>query len=293
METVNSLAKTGVEPAEIKMCCAVAYQSEWATWLLGESFHPGGVALTEHLGRTLGLTPNMRVLDVAAGKGTSAIYLAQTFSVAVVGIEYGSRSVEAATAAANAAGVGERVHFQQGDAERLPFDAEQFDAVICECAFCTFPDKTAAASEIARVLKPGGKVGLMDLTRKGETPEDLQGLLAWVACIADAQPLDVYETYLRAAGLTITLCEEHNTTLAQLVQDVRTRLLAAELLLKLKKLALPIADFDQAKALARAAADAVRTGQFGYALLRATKPEKTDHLAPGKKTRNEATRTGK
>ena len=54
--------------------------------------------------------------------------------------------------------------------------------------------------------------------------------------------------------------------------------------MKLKKLALPIADFDQAKALARAAADAVRTGQFGYALLRATKPEKTDHLASGKKT---------
>ena len=82
MEAVNSLTKTGVELAEIKMCCAAAYQSEWATWLLGESFHPGGVALTEHLGRTLGLTPNMRVLDVAAGKGTSAIYLAQTFSVA-------------------------------------------------------------------------------------------------------------------------------------------------------------------------------------------------------------------
>lgn len=193
----------------------------------------------------------------------------------MVGVDYGSRSVEAAIAAANAAGISARVRFQQGDAERLPFDAGQFDAVICECAFCTFPDKTAAASEFARMLKPGGKVGMTDLIRNGETPENLQGLLAWVACIADAQPLDAYEAYLQAAGLTITLCENHDYALVQLVHDVRTRLLAAELLLKLKKLALPIAGFDQAQALARAAADAVRTGQFGYALVGATKPEKT------------------
>ena len=40
--------------------------------------------------------------------------------------------------------------------------------MICECAFCTFPDKRAAASEFARVLKPGGKVGLSDLTRAAD-----------------------------------------------------------------------------------------------------------------------------
>ena len=59
------------------------------------------------------------------------------------------------------------VRFEQGDAERLTLDDGQFDAVICECAFCTFPDKRAAAAEFARVLKPGGTVGLTDLTRSG------------------------------------------------------------------------------------------------------------------------------
>jgi ubiquinone/menaquinone biosynthesis C-methylase UbiE len=214
----------------------------------------------------------MRVLDVAAGRGASAIYLARTFGASVVGVDYGSIGVDAANAAAHSAGIGGQVHFQQGDAEHLPFDAEAFDAIVCECAFCTFPDKSAAAGEFARVLKEGGKIGMTDITRRGEVPQDLQGLLAWVACIGAAQPRDTYETYLRDAGLTITLGEEHGATLAQLVQDVRTRLLAAEIVVKLKRAQLPIADFDQAKALARAAADAVRAGLFGYTLLMATKP---------------------
>jgi arsenite methyltransferase len=220
----------------------------------------------------LGLRPAQRVLDVAAGKGTSAIYLAQTFGVAVVGVDYGGTAVEAANAAANTAGCGELVHFQQGDAEHLPFEAEAFDALICECAFCTFPDKSAAAREFARVLKPGGELGMTDVTRRGELPEELRGLLAWVACVGAAQSSDAYETDLREAGLQIVLSEEHDSALAHVVHDVRTRLLTAEILVRLKHIQLPFADFDQAKALARAAADAVRAGHFGYALLKATKP---------------------
>jgi arsenite methyltransferase len=233
----------------------------------------------------------MSVLDVAAGRGASAIYLARSFGVAVVGVDYGTTAVDTANAAANAAGIGEQVHFQQGDAEHLPFDDQQFDAIVCECAYCTFPDKSAAASEFARVLKPGGKIGMTDITRHGEVPEDLQGLLAWVACVGAAQPQDAYETYLREAGLTITLSEEHGAALAQLVRDVRTRLLATEILVTLKRVQLPIADFDQAKALARSAADAVRADQFSYTLLMATKPEQM--LTPGKKALNNTPCTGK
>ncbi len=51
--------------------------------LLGESFHPGGAALTERLGQLLALTPESRVLDAASGKGTSAVLLAQRFGCTV------------------------------------------------------------------------------------------------------------------------------------------------------------------------------------------------------------------
>ena len=51
-----------------------------------------------------------------------------------------------------------------GDAERLPLPDNTFDALVCECAFCTFPDKATAAAEFARVLRPGGRVGITDVT---------------------------------------------------------------------------------------------------------------------------------
>jgi len=68
--------------------------------------------------------------------------------------------VDEAAQAAKEMGLHERVSFHRADAERLPFADQSFDAVICECAFCTFPNKPAAANEFARVLRVGGRVGL-------------------------------------------------------------------------------------------------------------------------------------
>ena len=259
------------DAAELKSCCAAVYQSDWARLLLGESFHPGGMALTERLGALLAVGPGKRVLDVAAGHGASALFLARRFGCELVGVEYGGESVSQANAAAEAAGLAHLVCFKQGDAERLPVEDSSFDAVICECAFCTFPDKRAAAAEFSRVLRPGGRVGLSDLTRAGAVPPELQGLLAWIACIADAQPLERYVQYLVEAGLRVDFTEAHDYALSSLVQDIRARLLGAELLVKLKKIDLPSVDFEQAKTLARAAADAVKAGKFGYAVVTALK----------------------
>lgn len=270
MDTQTEPLNTADAP-ELKSCCAVVYQSDWARLLLGESFHPGGMALTERLGTLLALGPGKRVLDVAAGQGASALFLARRFGCELVGVDYGGESVRKANAAAEAAGMAHLVRFQQGDAERLPIEDSSFDAVICECAFCTFPNKRAAAAEFARVLRPGGRVGLSDLTRVGTVPSELDGLLAWIACVADAQSLERYEQYLGGAGLRIGLTELHDDALSNLVQDIRTRLLGAELLVKLKKINLPAVDFEQAKTLARAAANAVKAGTFGYAIVTANK----------------------
>ncbi|HEX5503652.1 MAG TPA: methyltransferase domain-containing protein [Thermomicrobiales bacterium] len=163
--------------------------------------------------------------------------------------------------------------FAAADAERLPFADGAFDALVCECAFCTFPDKRAAAREFARVLRPGGRVGLSDLSRAGALPPDLDDLLAWVACIADARPVEDYVALLEGAGLRVGPVEPHDEALAGLVRDVRARLLGAEVLAKLGKLALPAAfGIERAKSLARSADAAVRDGRVGYALMVGTKP---------------------
>src|SRR5579864_4130453 len=158
---------------DIKACCATLYESDFARILLGDSFHPGGLRLTRRLGEKLNLRPGLRVLDVASGKGESAIFLARSFGCEVVGVDFGRENVKDATARASEAGVAHLVSFQQGDAEKLDFPDAGFDAVICECAFCTFPDKLAAASEFARILGPGGRAALSDLTRSTTLPPEL------------------------------------------------------------------------------------------------------------------------
>ncbi len=239
--------------------------------LLGDSLHPGGQRLTARLGDQLGLRPGLRVLDVASGKGESAIFLAQRFGCEVVGVDFGPEAVREAGARAAAAQVDTLASFVEGDAEHLAFPDGSFDAVICECAFCTFPDKHATASEFARVLRPDGAIGLSDLTRTGPLPEDLKGLLAWIACIADARPVEEYAGYLTAAGFDVMTIEPHNEALAEMARDVQGRLLGIELMIGLKKMDLPGADLGQAKDFARAALKAIQRGLLGYSLIAAHK----------------------
>jgi len=179
--------------------------------------------------------------------------------------------VAAAIEAARKQGLDALTEFRIGDVESLPIDDATIDAVICECAFCTFPDKRRAAAEFARVLRPGGVVGLSDMTRSGKLPAELQTLLAWVACVADARTIDEYGSYLGGAGFTAGVIENHDEALHQLVNDVRARLLGLELLVKIGNTDLPLIDFEQARAMAKEACEAVRSGQLGYNLMTATR----------------------
>ena len=255
------------DAAELKSCCAALYQSDFARLLLGDSFHPGGRALTSHLGSQLRLRPGLSVLDVASGKGESAIHIAQQFGCCVTGVDFGGANVEESRVRAAAAGLGDLVSFVEGDAEELNFPDGAFDAVICECAFCTFPEKHRAAAGFRRVLSPGGQFGMSDLTRSAELAAELDGLLAWIACIADARPVEEYTNYLAEAGFDVTLVESHNGALADMARDVQARLLGAELMVKLRRLDLPGVEFDEARKMARAAQSAIHQGSLGYCLI--------------------------
>jgi arsenite methyltransferase len=260
-----------LSPSLIKQCCAAVYDSDAAKLLLGDSLHPGGAKLTEHLGQILHLGPHTRVLDVAAGRGISAITIATRFGCEVVGIDYSQRNIQAAKRDASAKGLAEKVRFHCGDAERLPFADGSFDAVICECALCTFPNKQSAVAEMARVLRVGGRLGLSDLTRQGALPAELDSLLSWVSCIGDAQPLAEYIALLAAANLKALATEEHSGALVDFVNQIRTRLLLSEVMIGLNKLTLPGFDIEVAKEFARHVLNAIRTGKLGYAIVVAVK----------------------
>lgn len=252
---------------DVKQCCALLYGSDAARFLLGDSFHPGGIDLTLELAGMLHLNAGSSVLDVASGKGTSAFAVAERFGCRVLGIDLSEANVAEANAESLKRGLSERVQFTVADAEALPFPSAGFDALLCECAFCTFPDKAQAAFEFARVLRPGGVLGMSDLTRAVGPLAELDSLLAWIACIGDAQPLASYADWLVNAGFEITAGITRDDALQQMVEQIRSKLLLAEIMIGLKKLTLPGFDIAQAKQFASAAGRAIKDNKLGYALV--------------------------
>ncbi len=258
--------------AQAKACCAAAYQHDIVRLVLGASYHPGGLALTRRLANALGLLPAQRVLDVASGTGATALLLAREFGVEVDGLDLGAQSVQQATRAAASAELDSSVRFTLGDAERIPFGDCAFDAVVCECAFCTFPDKRTAAAELARVLRPGGRAGITDVTiDPRRLPAELRSVAGWVACIADARPADEYAEILAAAGLRTILVEHHDDALLRMVEQVESRLLALRIAAGSKP-ALAAIDWDTALGTTALAKAAAADGVAGYALLVVEKP---------------------
>ncbi|MFG2028508.1 class I SAM-dependent methyltransferase [Streptomyces sp. NPDC048825] len=256
---------------EIKSCCADAYSKDIVAMLLGDSYHPGGTALTRRLADRLALAPVMRVLDVASGRGTTALLLAGAYGVQADGVDYAPANTALAQGAAEAAALADRAVFTTGDAEHLPYDDGVFDAVVCECALCTFPDKARAAAEFARVLRPGGRLGLTDVTADPDRlPPELRGLSARIACVADARPLDEYAEILAAAGLRTQVTERHDEAMLRMIDQIQARLDLLRITAP-ARLADAGVDLDAAPALLDAARAAVAEGVLGYALLTAVK----------------------
>jgi SAM-dependent methyltransferase len=251
-------------PDEVKSCCATAYSSAAARWLLGDAFHPGGARLTARLARALQVGPGELVLDVASGPGTSALQVAREAGCDVIGVDLAAESVAAATRAAETSGLSGRVRFVQGDAEALPLADAAVDGALCECALCTFPDKPMAARELARVLKAGARVAISDITAvPDELPEQLTSLQAWVACIADARPVDEIASLLEASGLVVETTERHDDELRTMLDRVAARLDVAAMLADG-----PLGDrLDAGRELVTAAQHAVARGILGYAVV--------------------------
>lgn len=253
---------------QIKCSCVSFYENNFTKFLLGDAFHPGGLELTGRMAGEIGLNAHDLVLDVACGQGATAIYLARNFGCRVLGVDLSEANLSLAGEKANAQGVGDKVTFLQGDAERLPVEEGSCSAVISECAFCTFPDKDTAASEMLRVLEPGGRLGQTDMTvDRARLPEEMQTLLFRAACIADARTAGEYQQILAGAsftGLNATDCSE---TLFELTDHIRRRLLMAELAVGLKKLDLGAVDFGKAKQWLAMAEELIRGGVIGYVLI--------------------------
>ena len=133
-----------------------------------ESF--AGVANPWTMGR---LAPGERVLDLGSGAGTDSLVAAQMVGAGgrVTGIDMTPEMLAKARNAAATMGVG-NVEFVEGEAERLPFPDASFDVVISNGVIDLIPDKDAVFAELYRVLVPGGRMQIADVTIQNPVSEE-------------------------------------------------------------------------------------------------------------------------
>ena len=105
-------------------------------------------------------------LEVAIGTGLNLPYYPE--DVRLTGIDLSPEML--ALAAGGAEKIGRRVDLQEGDAQELPFADSCFDTVVCTYALCNVPDEARTISEMKRVLKPGGRLILVDHVRSTVKP---------------------------------------------------------------------------------------------------------------------------
>jgi len=154
MTTTTSEAKVDLSPVKAKQ------QAAWAAGdyaVIGTTLQIVGESLCE----ALDLRAGQRVLDVAAGNGNATLAAARRWCD-VVSTDYVPALLERARARAGAEGLA--VQFEQADAENLPYEEGAFDVVLSTFGVMFTPNQEQAAAELARVCKPGGKIGLANWT---------------------------------------------------------------------------------------------------------------------------------
>jgi arsenite methyltransferase len=142
------------------------------------------------------------VVDLGCGGGLDVFLAAQKVGPEgkAIGIDVTPQMIELARANAKKAGV-TNVEFHLASIDTLPLADKSVDCVISNCVINLAPDKPAVFREIARLLKPGGRLAVSDIALKKELPAELgSDLMAYVGCIAGAIPIEEYRRGLLEAG---------------------------------------------------------------------------------------------
>jgi arsenite methyltransferase len=178
---------------------AFGYSSEELTSIPAEAnmgLSCGNPTATAHI------RPGEVVVDLGSGGGLDVFLAAKMVGPKgrAIGIDMTPAMIERARANAESGGY-TNVDFHQSTIDRIPLPDASVDCVISNCVLNLAPDKPAVFREIARVLKPGGRVAVSDIALKGKLPEAVaRSMAAYVGCIAGAIRIDDYRAGLLAAG---------------------------------------------------------------------------------------------
>jgi len=187
-----------------------------------------------------------RVLDLGSGGGIDVLLSAKRVGPGGRAIGLDMTDEMLALAQRNAAEAGAtNVEFVRGHIEDIPLPAESVDVVISNCVINLAADKPAVFREIARVLRPGGRMGITDIVAEDRlTPEERAERGSYVGCIAGALSFSEFVAGLEAVGLTeVSLTPTHDVADGMVSAIVKaTKPADARPLVDLSPRALPVGE---------------------------------------------------
>ena len=151
------------------------------------------------------LRPGERVVDLGSGSGTDSFVAATRVGSQghVVGVDFTAEQLAKARRLAAAAGLAQ-VEFREGRIEALPADDASVDCVISNGVINLTPDKERVFAEVARVLRPGGRLAIADIVTDRQLTDAIVGDAdLWASCIGGAAQKDTYRDAIENAGLRI------------------------------------------------------------------------------------------
>lgn len=174
--------------------------------VLDGPLHPGGKAATADLLDRAAVDSGTSVLDIGCGAG-GALRLASERGAQAVGLDHEPRGTDAV----------------RGDMTEIPFQDASFDAVLGECVLCLSPDLERTLSDVKRILKPGGRLALSDVTVEGKPPE-VPAPIDEVLCLEGPRERTYVRQQVARAGFEIEDVQSHRDDLLAMRDRVRDSL---------------------------------------------------------------------
>ncbi len=168
-----------------------------------EEFHIGGRAASESFLDQLDLLPEDHVLDVGCGLGGTSRFVAQRYASRVTGIDLTREYIETGRVLCSWVGLEQRIALDQGSATAMSYSDDVFDKAYMMHVGMNIADKQRLISELYRVLRPGGYLGIYDVMRVGDG--DITFPVPWAAT-AEASVVaspDEYKIALNAVGFRV------------------------------------------------------------------------------------------
>ena len=187
--------------------------------------HPEAMEHTnEIMAEAVSLGPEVRVLDLGCGYGSTARYLAANFGCRVAGTNISEKELELARSRSIEAGLGNLLSFECGDFHRLGYPDSSYDVVWSQEAFLHAADKTAVLSECRRVLRPEGTLVFTDILVRRDTPEGDRAKIYDRVKSPDMWGLEDYRGALSKLEFFVTREEDWSHHVARSYAWVRDRL---------------------------------------------------------------------